>query len=384
MKSNKDRTLNKKIKKDSKFIPVFEPSVTLKDKLSVLSSLNKKHISGTSPVISKFEDALKDEFQSKRAIAVSNGSVALDLAFQLADLDIDDEVILPSFTIISCLSAVIRSGAKPVFCDVDPYSWNMTYKNVENVLTDKTKAILMVHTYGLPADALKIKELCDSNNILLIEDTAEAHGQFSDGLLCGTFGSISTLSFYANKHMTTGEGGALLINDENYYEKALRMRNLDFNNKKRFQHDNLYWNYRMSGLQASLGLSQIKKIQHTINEKIKQAKIYNKLLEPISNLQIPLFEYNGSTNHYWVYGVVLKDKSRDELVKFLDNKKIQTRNFFWPLHMQNALPDKFKTLHKLPISENLGKNGLYLPLGNHVKEKDQKYIVEAIVNFVKD
>ena len=167
--------MNKKIKKDSKFIPVFEPSVTLKDKLSVLSSLNKKHISGTSPVISKFEDALKDEFQSKRAIAVSNGSVALDLAFQLADLDIDDEVILPSFTIISCLSAVIRSGAKPVFCDVDPYSWNMTYKNVENVLTDKTKAILMVHTYGLPADALKIKELCDSNNILLIEDTDEAN-----------------------------------------------------------------------------------------------------------------------------------------------------------------------------------------------------------------
>ncbi len=376
--------MNKKIKKDSKFIPVFEPSVTLKDKLSVLSSLNKKHISGTSPVISKFENALKDEFQSKRAIAVSNGSVALDLAFQLADLDIDDEVILPSFTIISCLSAVIRSGAKPVFCDVDPYSWNMTYKNVENVLTDKTKVILMVHTYGLPADALKIKELCDSNNILLIEDTAEAHGQVSDGILCGTFGSISTLSFYANKHMTTGEGGALLINDENYYEKALRMRNLDFNNKKRFQHDNLYWNYRMSGLQASLGLSQIKKIQITINEKIKQAKIYNKLLEPISNLQIPLFEHNGSINHYWVYGVVLKDKSRDELVQFLENKKVQTRNFFWPLHMQNALPDKFKTTHELPTSENLGNNGLYLPLGNHVKEKDQRYIVDAIVNFLKD
>ena len=130
----------------------------------------------------------------------------------------------------------------------------------------------MVHTYGLPADALKIKELCDSNNILLIEDTAEAHGQFSDGLLCGTFGSISTLSFYANKHMTTGEGGALLINDENYYEKALRMRNLDFLIIKRFQHDNLYWNYRMSGLQASLGLSQIKKIQLTINEKLNKQK----------------------------------------------------------------------------------------------------------------
>ncbi len=376
--------MSKKIKQDSKFIQVFEPSITLQDKLSVFNTLNKKEISGTSPVIAKFENALKTKFESKNAIAVSNGSVALDLAFQLADLNTDDEVILPSFTIISCLSAVIRSGAKPVFCDVDPNSWNMTYENVEKVLTDKTKVILMVHTYGLTADAKKIKKLCESNNILLIEDTAEAHGQHSDGLLCGTFGSISTLSFYANKHMTTGEGGALLINDENYYEKALRMRNLDFNNKKRFQHDNLYWNYRMGGLQAALGLSQIRNIKKTINQKIKQAMIYNNLLQPISNLQIPLFEHNGSKNHYWVYGVVIKEKSRDDLSKFLMNKNIETRNFFWPLHLQNALPNKFKIKHDLPISENLGKNGLYLPLGSHIKEKDQNYIVEQINEFLKN
>ena len=373
--------MNKKIKKDFKFIPVFEPTITVADKLSVLKALNKKNISGSSPLISKFEANLSEKFNSKKAVSVSNGSVALDLAFQLADLNSEDEVIIPAFTIISCLAAVVRSGAKPVFCDVDQNTWNMTVENVKKVFTSKTKAVLMVHTYGLPADAIKIKKFTEENNLLLVEDTAEAHGQDKEGLLCGTFGSISTLSFYANKHMTTGEGGALLINDEKYYEKALRMRNLDFNNEKRFQHDKLYWNYRMGGLQAALGISQLKNINKTINKKIRQGLIYNNLLDKEINLQLPLTEFEGSKNHYWVYGIVLKDKSREDLAKFLIEKGIQTRNFFWPLHLQNALPKKFFSNTDLISSEKLGKQGLYLPLGDHVTEKDQEFIANKIQEF---
>ncbi len=371
-----------KIKQDSKFIPVFEPSLSFRDKLSVLRAMNKKNISGTSPIINSFENSLAKEFNSKKAVAVSNGSVAIDLAFQLLNLNKDDEVILPSFTIISCLSAVIRSKAKPIFCDVDRNSWNMTLKNVEEVFTTKTKAVLMVHTYGLTAEAVEIRRFCNENNLLLIEDAAEAHGQEVEGKLCGSFGDISTLSFYANKHMTTGEGGALLINDIKYYENALSMRNLDFDSSRRFQHENFYWNYRLGGLQAALGISQIGSIEKTIKKKIKQGEIYNRVLSNNKNLELPLAENLGSKNHYWVYGIVIKNRSRDDLVSYLSDHGIQTRKFFWPLHLQNALPVEHRDVKELVVSEMLGKCGLYIPLGDHLKEKDQVFISDKINSFL--
>ena len=374
--------MKKKIRHDSKYIQVFEPTINFKDKVSVLGALNKKYISGTSPIIKKFEENLEEKFNVKKAVAVTNGSVALDLAFQLLDLEEGDEVILPSFTIISCLSAVIRSKAKPVFCDVDSQSWNMTLQNVKNVVTKNTKAVLMVHTYGLTAEADEIKKFCENNDILIIEDAAEAHGQSINNILCGTFGNISTLSFYANKHITTGEGGALLINDEKYYEKALRMRNLDFDSSRNFQHDNFYWNYRMSGLQAALGISQITYLEKTIQKKINQASIYNKLFSTYKEIQIPLLENKGSINHYWVYGILLNNKSRDKLYDYLNHNGIQTRKFFWPLHLQNALPEKYRTQKNLPVSERLGKDGLYIPIGAHISEKKQNFIVEKIINFL--
>ncbi len=374
--------MKKKIRHDSKFIQVFEPTINFKDKVSVLGALNKKYISGTSPIIKKFEENLEEKFNVKKAVAVTNGSVALDLAFQLLDLEEGDEVILPSFTIISCLSAVVRSKAKPVFCDVDSQSWNMTLQNVKDVFTKNTKAVLMVHTYGLTAEAVEIKKFCEINDILIIEDAAEAHGQIVDGQLCGTFGNISTLSFYANKHLTTGEGGALLINDEKYYEEALKMRNLDFDNSRRFQHENFYWNYRMGGLQAALGLSQISSIEKTIEKKIKQASIYNNIFSECNEIQMPLIENMGTKNHYWVYGIVLNTKSRDELSDYLNKEGIQTRNFFWPLHLQNALNVKFKSQFNLKVSERLGRDGLYIPLGDHLSEKKQLKIGKKIVKFV--
>jgi len=200
--------------------------------------------------------------------------------------------------------------------------------------------------------------------------------------LCGTFGDIATLSFYANKHMTTGEGGALLINDEMYYDKALKMRNLDFDNSRRFQHENFYWNYRMSGLQAALGISQISSIKKTIEKKIKQASIYNNILAESDKLQIPLIRNQGSRNHYWVYGVILKSKSRDELSRHLHNEGIQTRNFFWPLHMQNVLQEEFKPKDSLQVSEFLGRQGLYIPMGDHLSKQDQITIARKLLMFV--
>lgn len=352
---------------------------------SVLRALISNEISGTSNIVSQFEEKIAEKFKRKHAIAVSNGSTALDLAFQALNLKEGDEVILPSFTIISCLSAVIRTGATPVFCDINKTSWNMTLEDVEKMKTKNTKAILMVHLYGLTAEAQKIEEYCEKNGIILIEDAAEAHGQKESQKYCGSFGLISTFSFYANKHITTGEGGMVLTDDDDLNDKIKKMRNLDFDNKKRFYHDNLYWNYRLSGIQAALGISQLKNLDKTISHKIKQAEIYDQYLSDEKTLSIPLKSINNTINHYWVYGIVLnKEGIRDKVMRELLYSGIETRPFFGALHLQNSLPKKFRNDIKLANTEHISKNGLYLPTGKHLKRKDQKLIVDTLIGILKN
>ena len=373
------------IKSISKLINVFSPKIGIGDMASVLKVLMSNQISGTSPIVNKFEEQIAKKFDRKHGIAVSNGSVALDLAFQSLDLKEGDEVILPSFTIISCLSAVVRTGATPIFCDINKTSWNMTLKDVEKKKTENTKAILMVHLYGLTAEAQKIEKYCEKNGIFLIEDAAEAHGQKESQKFCGSFGLISTMSFYANKHITTGEGGMVLTDDDDLKDKIKKMRNLDFDNKKRFYHDNLYWNYRLGGMQAALGISQLKKLDKTISHKIKQAEIYDQYFSEEKTLSIPLKNINNTNNHYWVYGVVLnKDGIRDKVMKELYDSGIETRPFFWPLHLQGSLPKKFRNDIELVNTEHISKNGLYLPLGKHLKIRDQKFVTETLLTILKN
>ncbi len=366
-------------------IRVFEPKLFLRDYFSVLNTLYKNNISGSSPIVSEFERKLSYRFDKNEAIALSNGSVALDIAFEILNLEEDDEVILPAFTIISCLAAIVRSGAKPVFCDVDPVSWNMRLEDISSKITTKTKAVLMVHTYGLGAEAQEIRDFCSDKNLYLIEDAAEAHGQIINNKKCGSFGDISTFSFYANKHITTGEGGAILSDNPEFIKKGRQLINLDFNNNERFKHNNLYWNQRISGLQAALGISQIEGLENVIKKKIKQGEIYRKLLkeyEEILSTQPAI--YQGIQNHYWVFGILLKnDGVRDKLIKELYSEGIETRPFFWPLHLQNALPKRFvqKDL-KLEVSENLGRNGLYIPIGDHISVSDQERIIKVLLNKI--
>ena len=367
-------------------IRVFEPKLTKKDLISVFRSLIKNNISGTSPPVKEFEMLASKKFDRKFAVCVSNGSVALDLALQTLDLSEGDEVIIPSHTIISVLSAVIRTNAKPVFCDVDSDSWNMTLENVKKCVTKKTKCVVMVHTYGLPSEAKQIEEFCNNNNIKLVEDSAEAHGQNYEDRLCGSFGEVSTLSFYANKHITMGEGGLVLTDSEDIYKKLLQMRNLDFTSDKRFYHENFFWNYRLSGIQASLGISQLNNLENIISQKRKQGLEYQKLLNPYSeDLQLPLDISNGSENHYWVFGIVLrKENIRDSLIEKLYSDGIETRPFFWPLHLQPALIKKsIEIMANTPISEKIGLNGLYLPLGRHINKSTQKFIVEKVISNIK-
>ncbi len=364
---------------------VFEPKLNFRDYISVFRTLYKNNISGTSPVVEQFEKYLAQTFEMNEAVSLSNGSVALEMAFRSLNLEEGDEVIVPSFTIISCLSAIIRVGATPIFCDVNEISWNMTLENVTNKYTKKTKAILMVHTYGLAAEAEKIRNFCDSNNLILIEDTAEAHGQVVSGKKCGSFGDISTLSFYANKHITTGEGGAVLSNNTEYIGRLRQLINLDFRSEERFKHQNFYWNQRLGGLQAALGISQIEGLPKVINQKIIQGKIYNNIFrEHGEKVIFHPEEHNGVKNHYWVYGILLKkDNIRDQLMKNLFDIGIETRPFFWPLHKQDAFLNlNLQHADNLPVAENLGKNGLYIPIGNHIQKKDQVFIANKLIEFI--
>ncbi len=374
--------MSQQIKSDSDFISVFEPFIDFEDKWNVYKAISKKNISGSANNVKLFENEFANLHNREFGVSVSNGSVALALAS--LNLEQGDEVILPSHTIISCLASVVRNNGTPVFCDVDSKSWNMTLEEVKKVVSKKTKVILMVHTFGLACEAVEIENYCKEKDIVLVEDAAEAHGQTVNGKKCGSFGLMSTFSFYANKHVTTGEGGMVVTNSESVFRNISQMKNLDFS-RKRFQHENLYWNYRLGGLQAALGLSQIKKLDKTILKKMNQGKVYYELLNKYSDLiQLQPLEYKGIKNHYWVFGVWLKKKGiRDKVMEKLLLQGIETRPFFYPLHLQKALPSKFKNKNNgLSVSESLGNNGLYLPMGSHINKSKQAMIVEKFIEII--
>lgn len=367
-------------------IRVFEPWISFSNIVEVNKALFKNQISGSSIYVKKFEDEFKKLIGMEHSVAVSNGSDALDLSFQAINLTKDDEVILPSFSIISCLSSIIRSGAKPVFADVSIETSNITLDEIKRVRTKNTKAVLVVHTYGLPADIDQIKDYCTENSLTLIEDTAEAHGMMFEGKYCGSFGDISTFSFYANKHITSGEGGMIMTNSKKIFQTLQQMRNLDFNNERRFVHNKFYWNSRLSGLQAALAYSQIKNISKVIYKKQQQAAIYDSLLSQIKEISIPIKSYRGTENNYWVYGIVLKTPNlRDKLIENLYNNGVESRPFFWPLHLQPAYLNSNNAENiELINSEYLGKNGLYLPMGAHINKKIQKKIVNILEKNIEE
>jgi perosamine synthetase len=364
-------------------IPVFSPWIDFEDFESVNRALNLGWISGTSPIVEEFEDAIAHLSDRKYVAAVSNGSVALDLAFEALKLSPGDEVILPNFTIISCLAAVVRTGAKPILIDVDPITWNMRLEDVEAAYSSKTKAVLVVHIYGLPSPVDHISEFCRKNGIFLIEDAAEAHGIKVSGQPCGSFGDVSTFSFYANKHVTAGEGGAVCTNSEEQYSRIISMRNLAFGKKNRFQHEEFGWNYRLGGLASALGISQLTKLSRIIALKKIQGATYNQLLSNASShLQLPAPTANGSENNFWVYGIVCEDESsKSRLVRNLEKNGVESRPFFYPLSEQPA----FKKLEiglrfDVKNSLRLGSCGIYIPTGSHIDASKQQRISEVILS----
>lgn len=363
-------------------IPVNEPLLNGNEKKYLNECVDTGWISSEGPFVKKFEEQFAARMGRKYGVAVSNGSVALEAAVAALGIGSGDEVILPTFTIISCATAIIRAGAVPVVVDCDPDTWNIDVDQVEAKITSRTKAIMVVHIYGLPVDMKPILTLADKYGLKIIEDAAEMHGQTYNDRPCGNFGSISTFSFYPNKHITTGEGGMLLTDDEHLARKCSSLRNLCFQPKQRFVHDELGWNFRMTNLQAALGVAQLERLEEFVRRKRHMGQYYTTLLSNIPGLQLPLQQTDYANNIYWVYGIVLEEDvpfDAKEIMSRLGQCKIGTRPFFFPMHEQPVfLKMGLFGGVSCPVAERIARRGFYLPSGMALTDGQIEHVVHTL------
>jgi len=362
-------------------IPVNTPLLGGNELKYLTECIETGWISSEGPFIKKFEEQMASYVGRKHGIAVSNGSAALDVAIKALNFNKGDEVIMPTFTIISPAQSLVNVGAIPVLVDSDATTWNMDVSQIEAKITSKTKAILIVHIYGLPVDMQPVLELCKKYNLLLIEDAAEMHGQTYNGQQCGSFGDISIFSFYPNKHITSGEGGMIMCNNDALAERCRKLRNLAFEpNGRRFIHHELGWNYRMTNMQAAIGLAQLEKLEEHIQKKRRIGKLYNEGLKGLEGFQLPLPQTNYAENIYWVYAMVAEtEQIANKTVQKLNEAKIGTRPFFWCMHEQPVFQKMglFKNEH-YPVAEKIARNGFYIPSGLGLSEGEIQAVIEEL------
>jgi len=364
------------------FIPVNQPLLDGNEKKYLSECIDTGWISSEGPFIKRFEDEFAARVGRKFGIAVSNGSVALDAAMAALDLQPGDEVIMPAFTIISCASAITRCGAVPVLVDSDPLTWNMDVAQIAPRINSKTRAIMVVHIYGLPVDMDPVMELAARHGLRVIEDAAESHGQVYNGRPCGSFGDISTFSFYPNKHITTGEGGMIVTDDEALAARCRSLRNLCFRPGQRFVHDELGWNFRMTNLQAALGVAQLERLDEFVSLKRQHGRMYSRLLANTPLIQRPVDRTDYAENIYWVYGLVLDDEvafdAAGAMLRLAD-AGIGARPFFWPMHEQPV----FMKLgmfagERYPVAERIARRGFYIPSGLALDTAQIETVVRAV------
>lgn len=364
------------------FIPVNEPLLDGNEKKYLSECIDTGWISSDGPFVKQFEEQFAARVGRKYGVAVSNGSVALECAVVALGIGSGDEVILPTFTIISCVAAIVRAGAVPVIVDCDRYTWNIDVSLIEAKITPKTKAIMVVHIYGLPVDMEPVLALAVKYGLQIIEDAAEMHGQTYKNLPCGSFGTISTFSFYPNKHITTGEGGMVLTDDKRLAERCCSLRNLCFQPQKRFVHEELGWNLRMSNLQAALGVAQLERLDEFIARKRRMGQCYTERLLDIPCLQLPVLRTNYADNIYWVYGLVLKDEvpfDAEEAIRRLSQHQIGSRPFFWPMHKQPIFQKMgLFTGESCPVAERIARQGFYVPSGIALTDEQMERVTDVL------
>lgn len=376
------------MKKLNGIIPVNIPKISSYEKKLVNECLRTNWISSEGKFVNLFEKNFSSFNKRKFGIAVSSGTAALEIAVKSLNLKKNSEVLIPSFSIISTANAVVKNNLKPVLIDCDLYTWNINVDEAIKKITKKTKAIIITHIYGLPVDLDKILRIAKKKNIKIIEDAAEVIGLKYKNKICGSFGDLSIFSFYANKHITTGEGGMICTNDKKLFKKCKSLRNLSFSNSvyNRFNHDDIGWNYRMTNLQAALGCGQLKNINWIVRRKREIGLRYYNKLKNCKNLILQKNITPYSKNIYWVFGVVLKNNllsKRDKIMKTLSKNKIGTRPFFYPMNKQKIFK-RMKVFKKInmPISEYISRNGFYLPSGLGLKNIEIDRVVKILLKIV--
>ena len=362
-------------------IPVCTPYLNGNEKKYVNDCLRTNWISSSGKYVRRFEEQFSLYCGKKYGIAVTNGTAALHLALAAAGIGSGDEVIMPTFTIASPAFAVLYCRAKPVFIDSQPDTWNIDPGEIEKKITKKTKAIILVHTYGHPCDMTAIIRIARKYNLLVIEDAAEAHGAEYKSRKVGGIGHIGCFSFYGNKIITSGEGGMIVTGSKKIAERCRNLKNLSFLKEKRFWHKELGFNYRMTNIQAAIGLAQFEKIKEYIRMRRNNAALYNALLKNIPGITLPVERANVK-NVYWMYGILIDRRfgvSRTQLMGKLKKKGIETRTFFIPLHDQPVFKKVgCASVKRYPIAEDIARRGFYLPSGSGLKKKEIEYICDCI------
>lgn len=364
------------------FIPVNEPLLNGNEKKYLCECIDTGWISSEGPFVKEFEEKMSVTVGRKYGISVSNGTAALEVAVQALGIGKGDQVIMPTFTIISCAMAVTKLGAVPVLVDSDIHTWNMNVDEIEAKITPKTKAIMIVHLYGLPVEVDRILELAKRYDLKVIEDAAEMHGQTYRGKPCGSFGDISTFSFYPNKHITTGEGGMVVTDDEELAERCRMLRNLCFRRDVRYVHDEISDNYRFTNLQAAVGLAQLERLDEFVERKRTMGKYYTEQLRHINGLSLPIERTEYADNVYWVYGIVLEEcieADNKTVQKLLAEEGIGSRTFFWCMHEQPVYQQAGLFLgERYAQAEYLARKGFYIPSGLALTIEQMEQVVAGV------
>ena len=357
-------------------IPVAEPDLGSEELENVTKAVKSGWISSKGKFIEEFEEGFVRYLKMNFGVSTSNGTTALHLALAALGIHINDEVIVPTLTFIAVANAVRYTGAVPVFADSNPDYWCLDPKKIEKKITRKTKAIIAVHLYGHPCDMDSILKLAERHDLLVVEDCAEAHGAEYKGKKVGSFGAINCFSFYGNKIITTGEGGMCVTNDERLAEQMRILRDHGMSPKEKYWHEVIGFNYRMTNLQAAIGVAQLEKLDKFVEKKRKNAEIYNKLLKNTKGLELPP-SMPWAKNVYWMYSVLVKNTAltnRDYLIKKLADSNIESRPFFHSIHTMPPYKEKVS----YPVAEALSKEGLNLPSSVRLTEDDLRQIVEVL------
>lgn len=367
-------------------LPVNQPELNGREKELLIKCIDSGWISSDGPYVKEFEDKFACFIGTAHGVAVSNGTAALEAALFAIDIKEGDEIIMPSFTIISCAIAALRFGAKPILVDIEPETWNIDVNLIESKISPRTKAIMAVHMYGHPCNLDSILELATRYKLKVIEDASQVHGASYKGKICGSIGDISTFSFYANKILTTGEGGMVMTSDDFLANRLRDYRNLCFRAERRFYHTEIGNNLRMTNMQAAIGIAQLERINEFVEIKRANGARYRALFDQVPGIKSQK-EMPWAKMVYWMYCIELDESTKlnaEKMMAELFIRGVGTRPFFLGLHEQPVFRDKGWYLNeKFPVTQKSSLQGLYLPSSLNLTETQIEFVVEQIYDVLK-